>query len=125
MTFQVSDAKGRQFLGLLDNDLYPIESLYTKEDLWIKYFKHLNSLYMRATRAIINYASIEEYCLCFFPNEDFSCPCGNYLAESRCHILHNCMRFNNYWNPRRDIISYLVSFSEFHLNVFFFRESIT
>jgi len=30
MTLQASNAKGKHFLDLLDNDLYPIEPLYTK-----------------------------------------------------------------------------------------------
>jgi len=30
MTFQISDAKDKHFLNLLDNDLHPIEPLYTK-----------------------------------------------------------------------------------------------
>jgi len=33
MTFQASNAKGRQFLDLLDNNLKPIEPLYFKEGL--------------------------------------------------------------------------------------------
>jgi len=53
MTFQVSDAKGRQFLDLLYNNLYSIEPSYTKEGSWIKYFGYSNSLCVRATRAII------------------------------------------------------------------------
>ena len=31
MTFQVSDAKSRQFLDLLDDNLHPIEPLHTKD----------------------------------------------------------------------------------------------
>ena len=33
MTFQASDARGKQFLNLFDDDLHPIEPSYTKEDL--------------------------------------------------------------------------------------------
>ena len=125
MTFQVSDAKDRQFLDLLDNDLHPIESLYIKEGSWIKYFGHLNSLCIRATRAIINHTSIGEYCLCFFPKKNFSCLCKSYPIELKCYIFHNCKRFNNYWNLRRDTISYFVLFIEFNSNAFFFSEGIT
>ena len=67
MTFQASDAKGRQFLKLLDDDLYPIESSYSKGGLWLKFFGHSNSLYIRALRAIINHVPIREYHLKFFP----------------------------------------------------------
>jgi len=124
MMFQVSDARGRNFLDLLDNNLHLLELSYTKEGLWIKYSSHSNSLCTRTTRAIVNHAPIGEYCLCFFPNEDFSCPCSDYLIESRHHILHDCRRFNNYWNPRRDTISHFVSFLEFNSNAFSFGESI-
>ena len=120
MTFQVPDAKSRQFLDLLDNNLYSIEPSYTKEGSWIKYFGYSNSLCVRATRAIINHAPLH-----FFPNKDFSCLCRNYPIELRCHILHDCKRFNNHWNPRRDTISHFVSFLEFNLNAFSFSEGIT
>jgi len=100
MMFQASYVRGRYFFDLLDNDLHIIESLYSKEGLWIKYFSHSNFLYVRTTRAIINHAPIEEYHLCFFLNKDFSCLCGNYPIKTRYHILHKCKRFNKYWNPR-------------------------
>jgi len=85
MMFQASNAKGRNlnFLDLLDDDLHLLEPSYTKGGSWIKYFGHLNSLCARATRAIVNHVPIGEYCLYFFPNEDFSCPCSDYLIESR------------------------------------------
>ena len=67
---------------------------------------------MRATRAITNHAPIGEYHLHFFLKEDFSCLYGFYMIESRCHILHECRRFNNYWNPMSDTISQFVSFLE-------------
>jgi len=56
--FQVSNAKGRHFLDLLDNDIHPIEPSYTKEGSWIKYFRYLNFLCIQVTRAIVNYAPI-------------------------------------------------------------------
>ena len=37
MTFQTSNAKGRQFLELLDNDLHPIEPSYSKGGLWLNF----------------------------------------------------------------------------------------
>ena len=73
-------------------------------------FGHSNSLCACATRAITNHAPIEEYYLRFFPNKDFKCPCGNYPIESRRHILYDCMRFNGYWNPRRDLLCHFVMF---------------
>ena len=66
MIFQISNLKGNYFLKLLDNDYYIIIPTYTKEDSWINYFSHLNSLYARATRVITNNVPIEEYHLRFF-----------------------------------------------------------
>ena len=121
MFFQVSDFKGKQFLDLLDNNLNIIESLYIKGEPWIKHFGHSNLLYVRAMRAITNYALIREYHLRFFLEEDFSCPYSYYLIETRSYILYKCRRFNNYWNLRRDTISQFISFLEFHPNVFSFH----
>ena len=122
MIFQASDDKGRHFLDLLNNNLCPIEPSYTKGGSWIKYFRHSNLLCVRATRAIVNHTPIGEYCLCFFYNKDFSCPCSNYLIETRHHILHDCRRFNNYWNLRCDTF---MLFLEFNKNAFSFGQSIT
>ena len=72
MTFQVSDLKRKQFLDLLNDELNTIKPSYTKESPWIKHFRHSNSLYARATRAITNHALIGEYHLKFFPKEDIS-----------------------------------------------------
>ena len=110
ITFQVSDRKGRNFLDLVDNDYGDIELSYTKGGPWLQAFGHSNSLCACATRAITNHAPIGEYRLRFFPSEDFKCPCGNYPIESRRHILHDCMRFNGYWNPRRDSLCHFVIF---------------
>jgi len=66
MTFQVSDNKERTFLDLLDDDLNTIKLIYSKEAYskegsWLKYFGHSNLLCARATRAIVNNSSIDEY----------------------------------------------------------------
>ena len=102
MTFQASDGKGKSFLNLVDNNYKDIELSYIKGGPWLQAFGFLNSLCAQATRAIINHALIEEYCLRFFPNKDFSCLCGNFPIESRRHILYDCKRHNGYWNSRRD-----------------------
>jgi len=83
MTFQASNAKGRQFLDLLDNNLKPIEPLYFKEGLWLKFFGHSNSLYARALRAIVNHTPTREYQLRFFPQKEFKCPCKQYPIKTR------------------------------------------
>ena len=125
MSFQASDNKGCHFLELLDNDLKPIKPSTSREELWLKYFGHFNSLCARATRAIVNHALIGEYHLRFFSQEEFKCLCGLYPIESRCHILHKCRRYNNYWNPRRDSIVHFTLFLKFNCNAFSFEESVT
>jgi len=124
MTFQASDFKGRQFLNLLDNKLLSIEPLYINGCLWIKHFRHSNSLCTRVMRAITNHTPIGKYHLCFFSNKDFSYPYRIYLIESRCNILHDWRRFNNCWNLIRDTISQFVLFFKFNLNIFSFEEGI-
>jgi len=94
--FQASNLKGNQFLNLLNDDNNIIELSYVKGGLWFKTFGYLNSLCARATRAITNYASISKYRLRFFPREGFKYLYSLYPIESRCHILHDCGRFNGY-----------------------------
>ena len=120
MTFQASEGKGKQFLDLLDDDLNAIEPSYTKGGPWLQMFSHSNSLCACTTRAITNHAPTREYRLQFFPNLDFSCPCNNYPIELRRHILHECQRFNGYWNPRRDTLKHFVMFLITNPNVFAF-----
>ena len=96
MSFQASDTKGWHFLELLNDNLNSIELLYAKGGPWLKHFGHSNLLCARASRVVINYASIGEYHLRFFPKKDFKCLCSLYFIELRKHILHNCMRYNNY-----------------------------
>jgi len=123
MTFQASEGKGKNFLDLLDNNLNPIEPSYTKGGPWLQMFGHSNSLCAHAMRAITNHAPIREYRLRFFPSLDFSCPCNNYPIESRRHILHECKRFNGYWNPRRDALNHFVMFLTANPNVFAFTDN--
>ena len=120
MTFQVSEGKGKQFLDLLNDDLNAIEPSYTKGGLWLQMFGHSNSLCAYTTRAITNHAPTGEYRLRFFPNLDFSCLCNYYPIESRRHILHECQRFNRYWNPRRDTLKHFVMFLIANPNAFAF-----
>ena len=112
-------------LNLLNNNPTNIKPSYTNKGLWIKHFSHSNPFCARATCAITNHALIEEYQLRFFPREKFNCLCRLYSIKPRCYILHEYRRFNKYWNPMRDTISTFVSFLEFNLNAFSFRESIT
>ena len=125
MTFQALDFKGNHFLSLLDDDYLSIKPTYMKGGAWLKLLGHSNSLCARATKAITNHTPIGEYCLRFFPKENFNCLCRSYPIKSRCHILHECRRFNNYWNPNRESLSHFVAFLEFNSGAFFFHEGIT
>jgi len=122
MTFQVSEGKGKYFLDFLDTNLNLIKPSYTKGGPWLRMFGHFNSLCARATRAITNHAPIREFRLQFFPSLDFSCLCNNYPIETRRHILHECKRFNGYWNPRRDMLSHFVMFLTSNPNAFAFND---
>ena len=110
MTFQALDRKGKQFLDLLDDDFNTIEPAYTRGGPWMQIFNHSNLLCAHAIRAITNHASIGEYWLRFFPNENINCLCSNYPIETRRHILYECKRFNGYWNPRRDSLNHFIMF---------------
>jgi len=124
MTFQVSDGKDKQFYDLVDNNLEIIKPSYTKGGLWLQSFGHSNLLCARATRVITNHTLIGKYCLRFFPKEDFKCSCGDYPIETRRHILHECMRYNGYWNPRRDTLSHFVMFLSANPKAFAFIDNV-
>ena len=120
MIFQVSDSKGRNFLDLLDDNLNPIEPSSSKGSLWLSQFDHSNLLCTQASRAITNCAPIGEFQLKFFSRERFDCPCSFYPIKTRCYILHECHRFNNYWNPRRNTLAHFVLFLQFNPSTFLF-----
>jgi len=120
MTFQVLDGKRKQFFDLLDDNSNTIEPSYIKGGPWLQAFGQSNSLCICMTRAITNHAPIGEYKLRFFSREEFKCLYSVYSIKSRRHILHNCSRFNSYWNPRRDSLSHFVMFLKTNLNAFAF-----
>ena len=124
MTFQASDGKGKNFLDLVGDNYEDIELSYIKGGPWLQAFGHSNSLCAHATRAIMNHAPIGEYCLRFFPNKDFKYSCGNYPIESKRHILHDCMRFNRYWNPRRDSLCHFIMFLIANPKAFVFIDNL-
>ena len=123
--FKTSSLKGKIFLNLLNNNLSDIEPSYTKGELWIKSFKFSNSFCAWATWAITNHAPIEEYWLCFFLREEFSCLCKLYSIETRHHVLYDYKRFNKGWNLGKEILFQFIFFLEYNLNAFSFRKSIT
>jgi len=96
-----------------------------KEGSWLKAFGHSNSLCVCAARTITNHAPTSKYRLRFFPKEEFKCSCGSYPIESRHHILHECGRFNGYWNPRRDSLSHFVMFLVANLGAFTFTDNFS
>ena len=124
MMFQASNFKGNQFLNLVDNDNNIIKLTYIKGRSWLKVFDHSNLLCTHATRAITNYAPIGEFKLRFFPREEFKCLCDRYPIKTRRHILHECGRFNGYWNPRRNLLSYFIMFLVFNPSTFSFSNSL-
>jgi len=125
MTFQVLDFKENHFLDLLDGEYLSVKPTYTKGGPWLKLISYSNSLCARVTKAITNHVPIGEYCLGFFLRENFSCLCGTYPIESKCHILYECRRDNNYWNPNRESISHFIAFLEYNPGAFSFHKGIT
>ena len=85
MTFQTSDEKEYYFLELFNNNNKPLEPTYSKNGIWLKYFRHSNLLCIRVARAIVNHTLIGKYRLRFFPQEDFKCLYSNYSIETRCY----------------------------------------
>ena len=125
MIFQALNGKERQFLNLLDDNFNIIKSSYYKEGSWLQLFGHLNLLCVHAMRAITNHTPIGKYRLRFFLNKEFKCLCKTYTIKSKRHILHDCMRFNGYWNPKWDFLSYFVMFLIANPNTFTFIDCDT
>jgi len=78
---------------------------------------------MKSTVNDLDNVPIGKYQLRFFSKEEFKCLYGNFLIESRRHILHDCMRFNGYWNPRQDSLDHFVMFLVTNPAVFAFTDS--
>ena len=96
MSFQVLDYKENNFLNFLNDNYLSTIVTYMKGSAWLKHLGHSNSLYVRATRAITNHTLIDKYYLRFFLRKSFKYLCGSYLIKSRCPIIHECRRYNNY-----------------------------
>ena len=73
----------------------------------------------------MNHAPIEEYHLRFFLKESFCYPYAYYPIELRYHILHECRRYNHYWNPNRESFNYFIIFLEFNSGTFSLFNEIT
>ena len=96
MTFRVSNLKENHFLELLDNKYLSANLTYIKDSSWLKQTSHSFFLCARATRAITNHTSMEEYRLRFFLRENFSYSCRTYPIELRCYIIHEYKRYSSY-----------------------------
>jgi len=121
-SFQASDYKGKNFLELCDDNLFPLIPSTIKGGLWLQHFGHLNTLCTRATKTIINYAPMREYHLRFFPKDNFSYLYSLYSIKSRRHILYKYRRFNKYWNLRRDSIGHFCLFLTYNTNTLYFED---
>ena len=125
MTFQMSDHRVNHFLKLLDNKYLSIKLIYIKGSSWLKQFSYLNFLYIRATRAIINYTPMKEYCLRFFPRINFKYLCELYPIESKQHILYEYRKYNKYWNSNKVFLNHFVAFLEYNPRAFSFYKEIS
>ena len=105
---------------------FPVQLSLWKSVHWLWRYK-LNEVCnsMCVTRVITNYVLIGKYQLRFFPRELFECPYESYPIESRYHILHNCRRYNKYWNSNRKLLKNFVTFLEFIPEAFSFHKEIT
>jgi len=117
--------KRNNFLNLLKNKYLPIKLTYTKSRTWLKLCRYSNLLCTKATRAITNYTSIGKYYFRFFSKELFEYLWDLYLIESIYHILHECRKYNNYWNSNSKSLEYFIAFLEFNPDVFSFYKDIT
>jgi len=60
MSFQASDNKEKNFFELLNDESNSFEPLTIKGGFWLQYFGYLNTLYVRATKAIVNHSFLEK-----------------------------------------------------------------
>ena len=92
MYFQVFDYKKKYFLDLKNDSDQPICPIYSKNDVWLKYFSLSNLLYAYITRLITNHIFIGKYRLRFIPNNSFAYLCSNFPIKTRIYILYECIR---------------------------------
>jgi len=113
--------QGHHFLTLRGKNHKPLQPSYSKDGSWLTHIGQLVTLCARATRAILNHASIGEYRQCFSPAECTQCLCGHCQVETRRHIFANCSRFA--YSPLIDpslSIEDFVDFLKEHLSAFAF-----
>jgi len=126
MYFQASDYKGRNFLELNNNNDKPICPTYSKGRAWLKHFDlSNNTMCAHITRLITNHTPIGKYRKRFFPNEPTACSCSCVPLKTRDHIIHDCKRYKQSWNPKQDSLKDILTFLEFNPGTFYFQEDIT
>ena len=92
-SFSHPSFQGRHFLSLKGGNCKPLQSSYTKGSSWLSFIAESVTLCARATRAILNHASIGEFRQHFFPAECTQCSCGHCQVEIHQHILADYSRF--------------------------------
>jgi len=125
MYFQASDFRGRNFLELNDSDNKAINPTYAKGGAWLKHIGRSNTVYAHITRLIINHATIGEYRQRFLPSKPVICPCRHAPLKTHNHILFECKRYRQSWNPKQDSLKDILTFLEFNPGIFCFQEGIT
>ena len=92
-SFASTTFRGSRFLNLVDSTGKSLGPSALHHGTWLRLAtKDPPTLVARLTRCITAHAPIGEFRLWFFPNEESSCPCGEFL-ETREHILYECTRF--------------------------------
>ena len=61
----------------------------------------------------------------FFPNKSVVYPYGSSSIETRMYILYECVQYMKSWNFKRELLKYVLMFSELNPGAFYFKEGIT
>ncbi len=112
MYFQTSEYKRKHSLDLVDNNNQAICSTYSKNSIWMKYVRSPNLLCAYITRIIMNHFLLGNIGL-VFPKESFVCLLVIIQLRQRVHILHRCVYYRKYWNPKRESLNNIITFLEF------------
>ena len=110
-SFTLPSSQGRHFLPLKGGIKNLLQPSYAKGGGWLPFIGESVTLCARATRAILNHASIREFRQRFFPAECTQCLCGHCQVETRRHIFANCRRFAHF--PLTDLVPTVKDFVKF------------
>ena len=109
--FARPSSQGFHFLPLKGNIKNLLQPSYAKGEGWLLFIGKSVTLCARATRAILNYASIGEFRQHFFPIEYTQCLCGHCLVETHRYIFANCHWFAHF--PLTDLVPTVKDFVKF------------